>query len=70
MQGRFPGDNSFYTSHKCIIVLPEVESKTTYEYVVGRANIQGNIDEAHTSEIQTFTLYPKNTLPKVYHITD
>ena len=70
MQGRFPGDNSFYTSHKCIIVLPEVETKTTYEYVVGRANIQGNIDEAHTSEIQTFTLYPKNTLPKVYHITD
>jgi hypothetical protein len=70
MSGRFPGDNSFYTAHKCIIHLDEVTSKTTYEYVVGRANVNGDIDENHTSAIQTFTLYPKNTTPKVYHITD
>jgi hypothetical protein len=36
MSGRFPGDGSFYTSHKCILGLPKVFAKTTYEYVVGR----------------------------------
>lgn len=70
MQGRFPGDNSFYTAHKCIINVPETSSKKVYEYVVGRANINGDIDTNHTSEIQTFTIYPKKTTPKVYHITD
>lgn len=70
ISGRFPGDNSFYTAHKCIIDLPEAYSKTVYEYVVGRQLIDGNPDILHTSEIATFTLYPNTTQPKVYHITD
>ena len=70
MQGRFPGDGSFYTAHKCIINVPKPTAKTVYEYVVGRANISGNMDENHISEIQKFTIYPEGTTPKVYHITD
>lgn len=70
MQGRFPGDGSFYTAHKCIVQVPTPNSKTTYEYVVGRADISGNMDEQHISEIQQFTVYPLKTTPKVYHITD
>lgn len=71
MQGRFPGDNSFYTSHKCIIEFKNyVFEKTTYEYIVGRALITGEPDFEHTSTIQTFTLYPIETAPRVYQITD
>lgn len=70
MSGRFPGDGSFYTSHKCILGLPKVFAKTTYEYVVGRQLVDGMPDLEHTSDIATFTLYPEGTSPKVYHITD
>lgn len=71
MQGRFPGDGSFYTAHKCIIDVgqPPTE-KTVYEYVVGRALIDGTPDPEHTSSIQIFTLYPQTSMPRVYHITD
>lgn len=70
MQGRFPGDGSFYTAHKCIIKVTAKQQITTYEYIVGRADVLGNPDEQHTSQIQTFMIYPQNTLPRVYHITD
>lgn len=71
MSGRFPGDNSYYTAHKCIIELKQVpDNKTVYEYRVGRALINGEFDPEHSSPIQTFTIYPYGTRPKVYHITD
>jgi hypothetical protein len=71
MQGRFPGDGSFYTAHKCIIDSGAAPTeKTVYEYIVGRALIDGTPDPEHTSSIQTFTLYPENSIPRVYHITD
>ena len=70
--GRFPGDNTFYTAHKCVIKLYEnaVSTPETWEYVVGRADNEGNPDTEHTSEIQTFTLYPTSYKPVIYHITD
>lgn len=71
MQGRFPGDNSFYTSHKCIIYTSNnINQITAYEYIVGRQLITGLPDPDHTSAIQTFTLYPSGSIPRVYHITD
>lgn len=63
ISGRFPGDGTFYTSHKCIIT---IESSTTipktFEYKVGR--------EGHFSDIQTFVQYPLNYTPVIYQITD
>ena len=70
ISGRFPGDGTFYTSHKCILELPKVYSKTTYEYIFGRQLVDGTPDLEHTSDIATFTLFPEGTVPKVYHITD
>ena len=72
--GIFPGANINYTSHKCILnIIPE--AKTTgdpeeYEYKVGRADINGNPDSNHTSDIQTFTLYPTTYTPRIFQITD
>jgi hypothetical protein len=71
MTGRFPGDGTFYTSHKCIIEFksyPDVV--TTYEYCVGRQLLDGSFDPQHVSNIQTFTLYPLGSSANVYHITD
>ena len=62
--GRFPGDGTFYTAHKCIIELTS-EAPTqpeVWEYKVGR--------EDSMSDIQTFTLYPTTYKPRIYHITD
>ena len=62
--GRFPGDGTFYTAHKCIIELTS-EAPTqpeVWEYKVGR--------EDSISDIQTFTLYPTTYKPRIYHITD
>ena len=71
MHGRFPGDGSFYTAHKCMLELNNyVTTATKYEYIVGRQLINGDPDTQHTSEIQEFTIYPQGTTPKVYHITD
>ena len=67
ISGRFPGDNSYYTAHKCIL---KGLSSGTYEYVVGRSLITKDPDLQHISEIQTFIVYPQNTPIKVYHITD
>lgn len=71
--GYFPGDKTCtYTSHKCIldIVGQAVNSKTVYEYVVGRSLINGEPDPEHTSEIMTFTLYPENYPLRIYQTTD
>ena len=70
----FPGCGIHYTSHKCIIDIVEenVTEKTTYTYVVGRADKTGNApDMNHSSEEYTFTLYPDtNYTPKLYLTTD
>lgn len=68
--GDFPGDGSHYTSHKCILVLNAVSTKTTFTYVVGRADKDGNPDFAHCSDEYTFTLYPTSAVPRIYQITD
>lgn len=72
MTGKFPGDNSYYTAHKVIldIVDEPVSAKTTYKYVVGRADKNGNPDPKHVSEEMSFTLYPTSYAPRVYQTSD
>ena len=71
--GRFPGNNVLFTSHKVVIdltPLAETASPVVYEYVVGRADKDGNPDVNHTNEIYTFTLYPSSYEGRTYQITD
>lgn len=73
--GMFPGDGTRYTSHKCIVDIdynPSASGATpkTYEYVVGRADKNGNPDIEHVSEVQDFTLYPTTYAPRIFQITD
>ena len=70
MTGRFPGDGSFYTAHKCILQFTTPSIKTEYEYCVGRALITGEFDPEHVSNIQTFIAYPYGSKANIYHITD
>lgn len=72
ISGRFPGDNSFYTSHKVIaqIVTTPVTAPTEYTYVVGRADKNGNPDPLHCSEEMKFTLYPNTYTTRIYQTTD
>lgn len=72
ISGRFPGDNSFYTSHKVIaqIVGTNVSAPTEYTYVVGRADKNGNPDPLHCSEQMKFTLYPETYNTRIYQTTD
>lgn len=70
MTGRFPADNTFYTSHKCIIKLTAPSTKTTYTYIVGRADKNGNPDFEHCSEEYTFTIYPNTYTPRIYQVSD
>jgi len=68
---RFPGNDVLFTSHKCIVRFKDyVDEPTTYEYVVGRKDKDGNPDVNHTSEIYTFTLYPTSYEGRLYQITD
>ena len=70
---RFPGNNVLFTAHKVIIDLPKLKDSddpVVYEYVVGRADKNGNPDPNHTNEIYTFTLYPKSYEGRTYQITD
>lgn len=70
--GRFPADNSFYTSHKCIIDITDssVDTPVTYKYIIGRSDKNGNPDPNHTVSGYTFTLYPESYTPWVYQTTD
>lgn len=72
LTGRFPGDNSFYCSHKVVadIVASAVGSPTEYTYIVGRADKNGNPDLEHCSDPMKFTLYPQSYTPRVYQVTD
>lgn len=72
MTGRFPGNGSFFTSHKVILNISDstVVSPTEYVYVVGRADKEGNPDPKHTSEEMSFTLYPTTYKTRIYQITD
>ena len=69
---RFPADNTQYTSHKCVVQLnsSSPSSKEVWEYVVGRKGKDGNPDPDHTSDIQTFTLYPETYTPVIYQTSD
>ena len=70
---RFPGNNVLFTSHKVIIdltPLAESDAPVVYEYVVGRADKNGNPDSNHTNDIYTFTLYPSSYEGRTYQITD
>ena len=68
---RFPGNDIQFTSHKCIVKFKDyVNEETIYEYVVGRADKDGNPDPNHTSELYTFTLYPTDYEGRLYQITD
>ena len=68
---RFPGNDVQFTSHKCIVRFKDyVNEPTTYEYVVGRADKDGNPDPNHTSDLYTFTLYPTSYEGRLYQITD
>lgn len=71
MINRFPGNDVLFTSHKCVIVLPDATTDPEkYEYVVGRPDKDGNPDLEHTNEIFTFTIYPRTYEGRVYQITD
>lgn len=70
---RFPGNNVLFTAHKVIIDLTplgENDEPVVYEYVVGRADKNGNPDVNHTNEVYTFTLYPSSYEGRTYQITD
>ena len=71
--GMFPGDESIYTSHKCIINITAnaPSEKTEYTYIVGRADKTGLYpDFDHCSDEYTFTLYPSTYVPRIYQTTD
>ena len=70
--GTFPATNALYTAHKCIVDIVEeaIETPTTYKYIVGQADKNGNPDIAHTTSGYTFTLYPESYEPWVYQTTD
>lgn len=72
ISGRFPGDNTYYTSHKCILKLREdsPSSPEVWEYRVSREDKNGDLDETYASEIYNFTLYPESYVPRIYHISD
>lgn len=71
MINRFPGNDVLFTSHKCVIVLPDAEdSPVKYEYVVGRPDKDGNPDVEHTNSVYTFTVYPRSYEGRTYQITD
>ena len=73
MTSRFPGNNVLFTSHKIIIEMLPLAADATpvvYEYVVGRADKDGNPDINHTNEVYTFTMYPTSYEGRTYQITD
>ena len=69
-----PANGTQITSHKCIIEFGDntysVNEPTVYTYIVGRADKNGNPDFKHCSKELTFTIYPRNYIPRIYQITD
>lgn len=67
-----PASEIVYTAHKLILNIGSgnVSTPTTYEYVAGRADKNGNIDKWHCSQIQRFTIYPKSYKMRIYQHTD
>ena len=70
MTGVFPGTNTHYVGHKCILNHAAVDTPTTYTYIIGRAGQDGNPDMDYCSDEYTFTLYPTTYTPRIYQITD
>ena len=74
MKGVFPGSDYTYTAHKCVVyiqhAIEEGEDPITYEYLVGTTLNNGLPNLEKCSSIQTFTLYPADWSPIVYHISD
>lgn len=72
MKGIFPGSNYHYTAHKCIVYLQQAPTTQpiTYEYLVGATLNNGLPNTDKCSNLQTFTLYPSDWQPMVYHISD
>lgn len=74
MTGTFPGAGVKYTAHKCILNVVQTADNdggpVEYQYVVGRPTATGQPDPDHTSEIQTFKLYPTTYTPRVFQVTD
>ena len=71
MINRFPGNDVLFTAHKCVVILPDASSTyQEYEYIVGRADKDGNPDLEHTNSIFTFKVYPRSYEGRVYQITD
>lgn len=71
MISRFPGNDVLFTSHKCVVVLPDATTgPEVYEYVVGRPDKDGKPDAEHTNDVFTFTLYPRTYEGRVYQVTD
>ena len=73
MINRFPGNDVLFTSHKCVVVLPDAKEEdgpVKYEYVVGRPDKDGKPDSEHTNSVYTFTVYPRTYEGRTYQITD
>lgn len=74
IKNTFPGDSTYkYTAHKCIVYVQDEQptgNPITYDYIVGPKTSDNKPDLSKCSDIQTFTIYPKDWKPKVYHITD
>ena len=70
MVNRFPGNDVLFTSHKCVVILPDAQEPTVYEYVVGRSNKDGQPDSEHSNSVYTFKVYPREYEGRLYQITD
>ena len=70
MVNRFPGNDVLFTSHKCVVILPDAQEPTLYEYIVGRSNKDGQPDPEHSNSAYTFTVYPREYEGRLYQITD
>ena len=74
MHNTFPGIGIKYTAHKCIIEVDnDLTNRTTpviWEYIVGRADKNGDPDPEHTTDTMTFTMYPSDYEPRLYQTTD
>lgn len=71
----FPGDSTYqYRTHKCIVYISDAiaanNTPITYEYVVGRSTKGGKPKDGYISDIQTFTMYPRDYKPVVFQTTD